>query len=51
MGDLHLQGVLDGAQMGICRAAEVGEAGVVVGGEGVAQDHADNLVNCAAKCG
>ena len=40
--DAHRQGSLDGAQMRIGRTAHVGEARVVVGSEGVAQDHADN---------
>ena len=38
----HLQGHLNGAQVRIGRATQVRKPGVVVGGEGVAQDHADN---------
>ena len=48
VGDLDLQPHFDGAQVGIGRAAEIGQAQVVVGCEGVAQYHADNSIQCAA---
>jgi len=40
VGNLNLQCGLDGAQMLVGRAAQVRQAQVVVGGKGVAQDHA-----------
>jgi hypothetical protein len=42
VGDFDLQAVFDGAQVLVGRAAQVRQAGVVVRGKGVAQDHADN---------
>ena len=42
VGNAHAQGHLDGAQVRVRRATQVGQAGVVVREEGVAQDHADN---------
>jgi len=40
--DAHLQGGLDRAQVLVQRPAQVGQPRVVGGGEGVAQDQADN---------
>ena len=42
VGDAHLQRLLDRAQVGIQRTAEVAHAQVVGRGEGVAEDQADN---------
>jgi hypothetical protein len=44
VGDGDLQRRLDGAQVHIGGAAQMGQARVVMGGEGVAQDHADKPV-------
>ena len=46
----HLQRRFDGAQVRVGRPAQVREPGVVVGGEGVAQDHADNLGRIPGHC-
>ncbi|MNI88146.1 hypothetical protein D3C73_1454120 [compost metagenome] len=42
VGDRYLECGFYGAQVRIRGAAEVAQAGVLVGSEGVAQDHADN---------
>jgi glycerate kinase len=42
--DAHLQACFDRAQVRVHRTAQVGQAGIVVRGEGVSDDQVDNPV-------